>query len=121
MSAADVPSRIFLGSDSIPLIQEAARLFKDTAPVDDVEVQGFVTRLHRRPQDVPGEITLEGFVDAELRRIAVQLSGEAYSQAVQAHEQRQRVACAGDLVKEGRGFRLQSPRHFRAMEGDDQV
>jgi hypothetical protein len=36
--AATVPSRIFLSSDSIPLIQEAARLFKDIAPVEDVEL-----------------------------------------------------------------------------------
>lgn len=119
-AAATVPSRIVLGSDSIPLIQEAARLFKDTAPVEDVEVQGFVTRLNRPPQDVPGEITLEGLIDGELRRVAVRLVGDdVYSRAVQAHEQRQRVACAGDLVKEGRGFRLQSPRHFRLLEIDD--
>ena len=102
--ASSVPSRVFLGSDSIPLIVEAARLFKDTARVEDIEVQGFVTRLARRPQDDPGEITLEGLVDGELRRIAVQLAGEAYSRAVQAHEQRQRVVCAGDLVKERGGF-----------------
>lgn len=117
--AAATPSRIFLGSDSIPLIQEAARLFKDTAPVEDVEMEGFVTRLNRRPQDVPGEITLEGLVDGGLRRIAMQLVGEAYSQAVQAHDQRQRVACAGDLVKERGGFRLQNPRHFRVVEGEE--
>jgi hypothetical protein len=117
--AASVPSRIFLGSDSIPLIQEAARLFKDTASVEDVEAQGFVTRLNRRPQDVPGEITLEGLVDGELRRIAVQLVGDVYSQAVHAHDHRQRVACAGDLVKERGGFRLENPRHFRVLEGED--
>lgn len=117
--AATTPSRIFLGSDSIPLIQEAARLFKDTAPVEDVEMEGFVTRLNRRPQDVPGEITLEGLVDGGLRRVAMQLVGEAYSQAVQAHDQRQRVACAGDLVKERGGFRLQNPRHFRVVDGEE--
>ena len=54
-----IPSRIVLGSDSIPLIQEAARLFKDTAPVEDVEIQGFVTRLARGPQERSGEVTLD--------------------------------------------------------------
>jgi hypothetical protein len=48
-----VPSRVFLGSDSMPLIQEASRLFKDTAAVKDVELQGFVTRLGDRP-DIGG-------------------------------------------------------------------
>jgi len=110
-----VPSRVFLGSDSMPLIQEAARLFKDTAPVEDVELQGFVTRLARGPTETSGEVTLEGLLDGQLRRAIVELGEGIYSQAVQAHEQRQRVACAGDLVKERGGFRLQNPRHFRVL------
>jgi hypothetical protein len=114
-----VASRIFLGSDSIPLIQEAARLFKDTAPVEDVELQGFVTRLARGPTETSGEVTLEGLVDGQLRRATVELGEGIYSQAVQAHEQRQRVACAGDLVKERGGFRLLNPRHFRVLQGEE--
>jgi hypothetical protein len=118
-AAASIPSRIVLGSDSIPLIQEAARLFKDTAPVEDVEIQGFVTRLARGPQERSGEVTLEGLADGQLRRAAVELGEGIYSQAVQAHDQRQRVACAGDLVKERGGFRLQNPRHFRVLSGEE--
>ncbi len=114
-----VPSRIFLGSDSIPLIQEAARRFKDTASVEDVEVEGFVTKLNRGPQDIPGEITLEGPVDGGLRRITVELVGDAYSEAVRAHQHRQRVACGGDLTKERGGFRLDNPRHFRVLDTDE--
>ena len=60
-------------------------------------------RLSRGPQEEPGEIILEGLVDGELRRVAVQLvDSEVYSRALQAHKERERVACAGDLVKEGR-------------------
>ena len=69
------PSRVFLGSDTIPLIQEAARLFRDTEPVEDVEIEGFVTRLARRPDQRPGEITLEGLVDGDLRRAGGRASG----------------------------------------------
>jgi hypothetical protein len=87
-AANTVPSRIVLGSDSIPLIQEAARLFKETAPVEDVELQGFVTRLARGPTETSGEVTLEGLVDGQLRRAIVELGEGIYLQAVQAHEQR---------------------------------
>jgi hypothetical protein len=66
-AANTVPSRIFLGSDSMLLIQEAARLFKETAPLDDIEIQGFVTRLARGPREPSGEVTLEGLVDDQLR------------------------------------------------------
>jgi hypothetical protein len=118
-AAATIPSRIVLGSDSIPLIEEAARLFKDTAALDDVEIQGFVTRLARGPQEPSGEITLEGLIDGQLRRVTVELGDGIYSQAVQAHEQRQRVACAGDLAKERGGFRLENPRHFRILAAEE--
>lgn len=115
-----VPSRIVLGSDTIPLIQEAARLFKDTAPVDDIELQGFVTRLSRGPSDEAGEITLEGPIDGELRRVAVELTiKKVYELAVRAHEGRARVTCVGDLIKQGRGFRLQNPRYFGLLEAED--
>ena len=117
--AVTVPSRIFLSSDSIPLIQEAARLFKDIAPVEDVELQGFVTRLARGPKETSGEVTLEGLVEGQLRRALVELGEGIYSKAVQAHEQRQRVACAGDLIKERGGYRLQNPRHFRVLEAEE--
>ncbi len=113
------PSRVFLGSDTIPLIQEAARLFRDTEPVEDIEIEGFVTRLARRPDQGPGEITLEGLVDGDLRRAGVELPEAAYSLAVQAHELRQRVTCSGDLVKERGGFRLENPRHFRLLDVED--
>lgn len=115
-----VPSRIVLGSDTIPLIQEAARRFKETSPLDDVELQGFVTRLSRGPADISGEITLEGPIEGELRRVAVELSDKGvYALAVRAHGQRARVACEGDLVKQGRGFWLKNPRHFRLLEPDE--
>jgi hypothetical protein len=117
-AAAAIPSRIVLGSDSIPLIQEAARLFKDIAPLDDVEIEGFVTRLARGPDQEPGGVTVEGLVDGQLRRVLLTLRDAAYSEAVQAHDQRQRVACAGDLVKERGGFRLENPRHFRVLSDE---
>ncbi len=64
-------------------------------------------------------MTLEGLVEGQLRRAVVELGEGIYSKAVQAHEQRQSVACAGDLIKERGGYRLQNPRHFLVMEGED--
>ena len=34
------PARVLLGSDSIPIIEEAARHFRDTVPIEDFEVEG---------------------------------------------------------------------------------
>lgn len=116
-----LPSRIVLGADSIPLVEEAARLFKGTVPIEDVGMQGFVNRLACGPRETRGEVTLEGLVDGQLRRATAELGEGVYSQAVQAHVQRQRVACTGDLVKERGGFRLLNPRDFRVLQEEDVV
>jgi hypothetical protein len=115
----DIPARVFLASDTMPIIQEAARQFRETGAFEDVEVEGVVTRLDRGPEAVEGEVTIYGNVEGQFRRMTLRLEGETYSKAVQAHDLRQTVRCAGDLAREGRGYRLQNPRRFEVLGGDD--
>lgn len=112
------PSRVVLGNDSIPIIEEAARLFREFTPLEDVEIEGFVTRLHRGRKAKEGEVTVEASVEGKLRQITLKL-GTEYSQAAQAHDKRRPVRCTGELVKEGRGYRLVDPRHFEFLTRDD--
>lgn len=114
-----MPTRVFLASDTMPIIQEAARQFREAGPFEDVEVEGVVTRLDRGPDAVEGEVTIYGNIEGQFRRMTLKLEGEKYSKAVQAHDLRQTVKCAGDLVKEGRGYRLQNPRRFEVLSGDE--
>lgn len=106
------PARVRLGSDSIPIIEEAARHFRDATPIEDFEVEGFVTRLDRGPSATEGDVTVEGIVEGHMRRIGMRLGPNTYSDAVRAHDDRLKVKCTGDLTKMGRGYRLESPRHF---------
>ena len=108
----ETPSRVVLGNDSIPIIGEAARQFREIAPLEDAEIEGFVTRLDRGREAKEGDVTIEAGVEGKLRRIVLRLGTETYSQAVQAHDERRPVRCTGELVKEGRGYRLKDPRHF---------
>ncbi len=117
----DVPTRIFFAGDAVPIIREAARQFRETAPSDDVEVEGVVTRLDRGPEAVGGEVTIYGNVEGQSRRMILRLEGETYSRAVQAHASRQTVRCTGDLIKEGRSYRLQNPRRFEVLSSDEPV
>ena len=110
---------MLLGSDSIPIIEEAARHFRDTVPIEDFEVEGFVTRLDRGPSATEGDVTVEGIVEGHMRRIGMRLGPDNYSEAVHAHDGRLKVKCTGELTKEGRGHRLQSPRHFEAIADEE--
>lgn len=116
---ATVPARVFLASDSITIIAEAGRLFRETAPIEDFDLEGVVTRLHRPEGATVGDVAITGYVDGQLRNIVVPLGAPFYSRAVRAHDERRSVTCQGDLVKEGRGYRLQNPRHFELAAAED--
>jgi hypothetical protein len=112
-------ARVMIGSDSMPIIEEAARHFRETAPVEDFDVEGFVTRLARGPEAQEGDVTVEGIVEGQMRRVVMSLGPENYGHAVSAHNERLSVKCTGELVREGRGLRLQSPRHFEVIADEE--
>jgi hypothetical protein len=115
----NVESRITFDSDSAPFLQEASRRFRESAPQEDFEIEGFVVRLDRNPTSTQGEVTILANVDGQLRRIGMSLGTDQYSRAVEAHEERRAVTCVGDLIKMGKGYSLQNPRHFAIMIGDE--
>jgi hypothetical protein len=112
------PGVVHLSPEFIPIINEAAGHFRATAPLDDFELEGFVTRLDRSTSATEGEVTVEGVVENHIRKIAVWLDAEAYKTAAHAHIERAKVTCLGDLVREGRGHRLLNPRGFQVNEDE---
>jgi hypothetical protein len=118
---AEVPSRIRLQADTIPLIEEAARLFRETSAIDDFELQGVVIGLARQEGASVGRVTVAGFVEGQARKVQIELADSEYAKAIAAHEQQAIVVCIGELVKNGRSYRLQNPRQFRSRgDGDGQ-
>ena len=107
------PSRILFGSDSRPLIAEAARVFRETTSADDLEIEGIVTRLNREPTAMAGEVTVTGNIEGRMRRLSLTLDGPAYGQAVQAHDNRKTVRCVGDLVR-GAAIAYRTPASLKS-------
>jgi hypothetical protein len=118
IEAADTPRRIRLQGDAIPLIEEAGRLFRETSPVDDFDLQGVVIGLHRPEGATIGRITVAGFVEGQARKVQIDLGESDYSNAIAAHDQQAIIECAGELVRQGRSYRLLHPRRFR-LSGDE--
>ena len=50
------------------------------------------------------------------RQVFVALDGDDYQRAVQAHHQELEVSVEGELVREGRSYRLGNPRMFAIVE-----
>jgi len=110
-----VSDRVVFGMDTIQVVEEAARLFREVAPVEDCEVTGFVLASDRGVDAVEGDIKLDAYVDGKIHRVSIPLGPAEYRIALKAHDERRIVTCVGDLIKQGRGYRLQNPHHFKVL------
>lgn len=109
-----IPSQVEFTKSHFQTLREAARLFRENAPQDDFELQGFVEVLDRKQGDLEGHVTISGAVDNTLRSIRVTLNDIDYQVALAAHDKRQAVKCVGELIKEGR-WALRNPRNFSIL------
>ena len=117
---ADVPREVTLPADRLPLLAEAARQFRATAPVEAVELQGFVVKLQTTTPDGPpaGPVTIHALADGVVRKVVVALSEADHRAAIDAYNRRATVVCTGDLVLQGSQYTLQNPRGFAVLPDD---
>ena len=108
----DVARNVVFAADAIPLIEEAARIFRKTPPQEGFEVEGYVVKLARRELGGEGIVTVASFVDDSPRLISVRLGAEDYERAIQAHQYGLKVVCYGNLIKQGGQFALANYREF---------
>jgi len=104
------PSRPWAGAlppvrfrtDHYSILESAARELRATSAEEDSVVVGNVVRLHREGGS-GGAVGIAGAVEGEdrLRRVWVELSGDAYQTAVRAHEEMRQVSVRGDIVRRG--------------------
>lgn len=117
---SQVPDRIGLSQDIIPVIREAARVFRATVPQEDFELQGVVVQLRREEGEQTGRIIIVGDVEERMRRVSVVLPSAQYHEAIRAHDEGIPVICYGELERDGRSFALNNPRDF-ALMSEDQI
>ena len=77
---------------------------------------GPVVALRRDAPASDGRVTVLGFVDGEPRKVYVDLAGDDYDTAVEAHRQRMTVRCFGTLTRTLTSFQLQDPRDFEMAD-----
>lgn len=102
-------TRVMFASDTFPIIAEAARMFRESAPREEFEVYGPVVRLVRSEGTEEGEVTVHAFVEECPRKIAIVLGSTEYEKAVDAHKLQKTIRCLGTLLKEGKSYKLRNP------------
>lgn len=102
------PERISFSAETRPILEEASRAFRASAPPAPLELEGHVVKLESMdPAGGGGTVTIASLVDGSLRKVRMSLGAEAYLRAVEAHGAGTLVRCLGNLAKEKRGYVLQ--------------
>jgi len=110
-----IPQHVFISPDSFPVIEEAGRRLREISPQEEFELVGIVVKLDRGIEERVGRVTVLGFIEDRPHNIRLELSGDDYSTAVTAHDERKLIQARGDLFKEGRSYVLKDPRGIRII------
>jgi hypothetical protein len=114
-----IANRVQLSCDTMPIIGEAARKLKAQQPLEDFEVVGVISGLQSDEVKVEGDIRIAAPVNGKMKKVSVKLDGEHYHEAIAAHREEKLVRCFGELVREGRIYRLKNARDFRVLNEFD--
>ena len=113
----EIPRRIAIPQDVIPVIKEAARVFRETSPQEDFALFGKVITLSsEEPENKGGKITVLGMVEDKARKVTITLPPSEYGKAINAHKESVLVSCHGELIKEKGIYVLHNPREFELLD-----
>jgi hypothetical protein len=107
-----VPSQLSFSKNDAQVLRAAARFLKERAPVAGFELAGQIVKLETADLAMGGSVTVAGLVDDAIRQVQFSVDAEDYQRAIEAHQNERIVSVEGELVKEGRSFRLRNPRMF---------
>ncbi|MBL4685300.1 MAG: hypothetical protein JKY37_11970 [Nannocystaceae bacterium] len=115
------PQPVAFMSDALQILGHAAEFLAAKETVEDFWLEGYITKLERDDPagEIEGNATIATTLEGQLRRVRVTLQPTDYNAAAEAHKIGQRVRVKGDLGREGRRFRLVSPKQFAVVEHDD--
>ena len=103
------------------VLREAASLFRQSEPVIDTRVTGFVVALDRPVDQFDGHATLRVLIDEKPRRVRVRFEQGVYPQIIKAFQDKAAISMLGDLFPNGQRWEIRNPRRFRVLDDQDEV
>lgn len=85
-------------------------------PEENFELHGTVIAVRREEGAPTGRVTIRGLVEGHLRQVQVEMGGENYERAIEAHKRELPFRCEGELVREGRTYTLRNARNLTVEE-----
>ena len=98
------------GKADVPILREAARVFRDVEPRPDQRLIGVVQRLKRDGGETAEIIGLRTFIDGRNQSVRADLPQSDYERAIRAHREKAPICMEGDLDRSGQRWRLLNAR-----------
>jgi hypothetical protein len=93
-------------------LTEAAESLSQHEQAPGTELEGVITNLKEEIAAFDGKVTFEAVLNGAPRRVVMRfakLDDQTRGTLIRAFEKRERIMVTGDLVREGKRFRLESP------------
>jgi hypothetical protein len=105
--------------DTAEVLQEAARIFRQSEPLTDTRIAGFVIALDRSVDQFDGNATLILLIGDKPRRVRVRFEQDAYRQVIRAFQEKLAISLLGDIFPVGQRWEIRNPRELRVLEDQD--
>ena len=100
------PMRMTFESAQAEDLKELAESLRETVPQENFHMQGTVSDLKRAHHEGTGKVVVRNITREVPDKVTLELEDALYTLAVQAHQMKTPVLCAGVLVKKGKSFEL---------------
>lgn len=107
---------LWFNRDEGRLFSEAARIIKESDPLEGIAVTGVVEGLHREEGEPDGTATIACIIDGTPRKLHARLAEEDYELAVAAHLDTRVVVFRTDVQRRGNRFHGNQVRGFRLTD-----
>ena len=105
--------------DDTPILDEAARVFRNREPRPDVHLLCSVQRLQRDDSETDGTVTLRKSLEGKIQSVTTVLNQSDYNRAIDAHKGKEPIIAEGDLDRFGQRWRLLNPRIVAVITNED--
>ena len=106
-------------SETAEVLQEAARIFRQSEPLTDTRINGFVIALDRSVDQFDGNATLVLLISEKPRRVRVHFEQDAYQQVIRAFQEKLALSLLGDIFPVGQRWEIRNPRELRVLDDQD--
>lgn len=99
-------------ADYTPVFREAGQLYRAKGQPRTSVITGSVFRLQRGHEDPVGRVTVRANFGETTHLVKIDLTGDDYHNAVDAHDKKLPIMAEGTLVKGGRYYPSSISLHF---------